>query len=589
MTTPQSPTDLTTGPTRGEGEPGDRPERRTRRDPDTPREAKPLILTVDDDPSVSRAVARDLRRRYAEEYRVVRAESGASALEVVKEVVLRGEQVAVLLADYRMPQMNGVEFLEAAMDLVPQARRALLTAYADTNAAIAAINVVDVDHYLLKPWEPPEEKLYPVVDEMLASWRREGRPPDRKIKILGHPWSPQSYEVRDFLARNLVPYKWYNVDDPDGSRLLAAAGKGPSDVPVVVTTSGEPLSKPTLTELADAVGLDTTPRGDFYDVVIIGGGPAGLGAAVYAASEGLKTVVLERSAAGGQAGQSSRIENYLGFPDGVAGAQLTDRARRQAVRLGAELLTARTVTALKAKGPAREITFDDGRTLLSHTVVLATGVSYRELDAQGADALLGRGIYYGSASTEASACEGEHVVIVGGANSAGQAAVFFSTRAAKVSLVVRGDSLERSMSSYLVEQVRSRDNIEVRTCTVVEDCQGEDHLRCVTLFDRGTGEREVVDVGHLFVFIGAAPLTDWLDGEVVRDASGFVVTGPELVVEGRRPEGWDLDRDPYLLESSLPGVFVAGDVRSASVKRVASAVGEGALAVTLVHRYLAEQ
>lgn len=589
MSTMQNPADLTAGPTRGVGEPGDRPAARTRRDGDAPREAKPLILTVDDDPSVSRAVARDLRRRYAEDYRIVRAEAGSVALDVIKEVVLRGEQVAVLLADYRMPQMNGVEFLEAAMDLVPQARRALLTAYADTDAAIAAINVVDVDHYLLKPWEPPEEKLYPVVDEMLASWRREGRAPERKIKILGHPWSPPSYEVRDFLARNLVPYKWYNVEEPDGSRLLAAAGLGPGDVPVVVTTGGEALSKPSLTELADAVGLETTPRGDFYDVVIVGGGPAGLGAAVYAASEGLKTVVLERSAAGGQAGQSSRIENYLGFPDGVAGSQLTDRARRQALRLGAELLTARTVSGLKAKGPAREITFDDGQTLLAHTVVLATGVSYRQLDATGADELLGRGIYYGSASTEASACAGEHVVIVGGANSAGQAAVFFSNHAAKVTLVVRGDSLERSMSAYLVEQVRARDNIEVRTGTVVEDCQGGDHLRCVTLHDCTTGTREVVDVGHLFVFIGAAPLTDWLDGEVVRDRAGFVLTGPELVVEGRRPDGWDLDRDPYLLESSLPGVFVAGDVRSASVKRVASAVGEGALAVTLVHRYLAEQ
>ena len=589
---PLTPTDLTTGPSRGTaGAPTEqtRPERRPRRDSEGPRDAKPVILTVDDDPSVSRAVARDLRRRYAEDYRVVRAETGTAALEVIREVVLRGEQVAVLLADYRMPQMNGVEFLEAAMDLVPQARRALLTAYADTNAAIAAINVVDVDHYLLKPWEPPEEKLYPVIDDMLASWKRDGKASEHKIKILGHPWSPESYEVRDFLARNLVPYKWYNVEDPDGARLLAAAGKGPGDVPVVVTTNGEPLARPSLTDLANAVGLDTIPRGDFYDVVIVGGGPAGLGAAVYAASEGLKTVVLERSAAGGQAGQSSRIENYLGFPDGVAGAQLTDRARRQAVRLGAELLTARTVTGLKARGPAREITFDDGETLLAHTVVLATGVSYRQLDAEGADELLGRGVYYGSASTEAAACEGDHVVIVGGANSAGQAAVFFSTRAARVTLVVRGESLDRSMSRYLIDQVQSKANIEIRTCTTVERCEGEEHLSCVTLFDRSTGEREVVEIGHLFVFIGAAPLTEWLDGEVVRDRAGFVVTGPELVVDGQRPDGWDLDRDPYLLESSLPGVFVAGDVRSESVKRVASAVGEGALAVTLVHRYLAEQ
>ena len=589
---PLTSTDLTTGPSRGTaGAPaaGPRPERRTRRDGETPRDAKPVILTVDDDPSVSRAVARDLRKRYAEEYRVVRAETGSDALDVIKEVVLRGEQVAVLLADYRMPQMNGVEFLESAMDLVPRARRALLTAYADTNAAIAAINVVDVDHYLLKPWEPPEEKLYPVVDDMLTSWKRDGKPPEHKTKILGHPWSPESYEVRDFLARNLVPYRWYNVEDPDGARLLAAAGKGPADVPVVVTTAGEALTRPSLTDLANAVGLDTTPRGDFYDVVIVGSGPAGLGAAVYAASEGLKTVVLERSAAGGQAGQSSRIENYLGFPDGVAGAQLTDRARRQAVRLGAELLTARSVVGLKAKGPAREITFDDGETLLAHSVVLATGVSYRKLEAEGADALLGRGVYYGSASTEAAACEDGHVVIVGGANSAGQAAVFFSTHAAKVTLVVRGDSLTTSMSSYLIDQVRSRDNIEVRTCTEVVRCEGEEHLSRLTLFDKTTGQRDVVDAEHLFVFIGAAPLTDWLDGEVVRDRRGFVVTGPELLVEGRRPDGWDLPRDPYLLESSLPGVFVAGDARADSVKRVASAVGEGALAVTLVHRYLAEQ
>ena len=553
-----------------------------------PRTRPPVLLTVDDDPNVCRAVARDLRRRYATGYRIVRAESGATALEVIREVVLRGELVAVILADYRMPQMNGIEFLEAAMDLVPQARRALLTAYADTNAAIAAINVVDVDHYLLKPWEPPEEKLYPVVDEMLAVWHREGTAPVRKTKILGHPWSPESYAVRDFLARSLVPYRWYNVEEPDGARLLAAAGAGPADVPVVVTTDGAPLSRPGLTELADAVGLNTAPRGDFYDVVVIGAGPAGLGAAVYAASEGLKTVVVERSAAGGQAGQSSRIENYLGFPDGVAGGQLTDRARRQALRFGAELLTTRAVTGLEPRGPARQVTFDDGQTLLAHTVVLATGVSYRELQAEGTNDLVGRGVYYGSAATEASACAGEHVLVVGGANSAGQAVVFFARTAATVTLVVRGDSVERSMSSYLVEQVFTLDNVEVRTCTTVERCTGDDRLRSVTLFDRRTGRREDIDAGHLFVFIGAAPLTDWLDGTLVRDDAGFVVTGPELLTDSRRPEGWDLDRDPYLLESSVPGVFVAGDASARSVKRVASAVGEGALAVTLVHRYLTE-
>ena len=557
--------------------------------PDTARPervSRPILLTVDDDPSVSRAVARDLRRRYGADFRVMRADSGEEALETIREAVLRGEQVAAILADYRMPRMSGVDFLESAMDLVPQARRALLTAYADTNAAIAAINVVDVDHYLLKPWEPPEEKLYPVVDEMVSTWQREGRPAERKIKILGHPWSPASYEVRDFLARNLVPYRWYNVDDPDGARLLAAAGAEPSQAPVVVTAGGEALVQPSLLDLANAVGLSTTPAGEFYDVVIVGSGPAGLGAAVYAASEGLRTVVLERAAPGGQAGQSSRIENYLGFPDGVAGDQLTERARRQALRFGAELLTARTVTGLQAKGPAREVVFDDGTVVRSHTVVLATGVSYRHLEASGADDLVGRGVYYGSGSTQAAACAGQHVVIVGGANSAGQAAVFFSRHAARVTIVVRGDSLTTSMSSYLIDQIAATENIDVRLNTSVLKCDGSDRLECVTLVHRD-GSQQRIDAGYLFVFIGAAPLTDWLPASLVRDRAGFVVTGPELTAGGKRPDPWDLDRDPYLLESSIPGVFVAGDVRAQSVKRVASAVGEGALAVTLVHRYLA--
>jgi thioredoxin reductase (NADPH) len=555
-----------------------RPERTTR----------PVLLTVDDDPSVSRAVARDLRRRYGADYRIMRSDSGEEALEAIRDVVLRGEQVAAILADYRMPRMNGVDFLEQAMDLVPRARRALLTAYADTNAAIQAINVVDVDHYLLKPWEPPEEKFYPVVDELLEAWRREGKDPEHKIKILGHPWSAASYEIRDFLARSMVPYRWYNVGDPEGAQLLAAAGAEESQAPIVVTRDGKPLVQPTLLEVANAVGLSTTAQGEFYDVVIIGSGPAGLGAAVYAASEGLKTVVVERAAAGGQAGQSSRIENYLGFPDGVSGDQLTDRARRQALRFGAELLTARSVVGLEVRGPAREVLFDDGSSVLAHAVVLATGVSYRQLQAAGADELVGRGVYYGSSATQAESCLGDHVIIVGGANSAGQAAVFFSRYASKVTMAVRGDSLERSMSSYLISQIARIPNINVRLNTSVQSCTGNDRLQCVTFVDHAGGQ-EVVDSGHLFVFIGAAPLTDWLPPSLVRDESGFVVTGLALTVGGRRPESWDLERDPYLLESSIPGVFVAGDVRAQSVKRVASAVGEGALAVTLVHRYLAEQ
>jgi thioredoxin reductase (NADPH) len=552
------------------------------------RPSHPVLLTVDDDASVSRAVARDLRRRYGSEYRILRASSGDEALTAIREVVLRGDEVAAILADYRMPRMNGIEFLEAAMDLVPQARRALLTAYADTNAAISAINLVDVDHYLLKPWEPPEEKLYPVVDDLLDTWRRDGRTPEHKIKILGHPWSASSYEVRDFLARNHVPYRWFHINEPEGERLLVAAGGEPSQAPIVITADGKPLIQPSLPELADAVGLSTSPGGEFYDVIIIGGGPAGLGAAVYAASEGLRTVVVERSAAGGQAGQSSRIENYLGFPDGVSGSQLTDRARRQALRFGAEILTARSAAGLNVKGSAREVMLDDGSVVTAHAVVLATGVSYRHLDAAGADTLVGRGVFYGSTATEAPSCANDHVLIVGGANSAGQAAVFFARYARAVTLVVRGDSLERSMSSYLIAQLRSHDNIAVRLHSSIGRCDGLDHLQCVTLIDNRDGSTQVVDAGHLFIFIGAAPLTDWLPSEIVRDASGFVMSGPDL--NGRRSlPAWDLNREPYLLESSVPGVFVAGDVRAQSVKRVASAVGEGALAVTLVHRYLADQ
>jgi thioredoxin reductase (NADPH) len=553
------------------------------------RESRPILLTVDDDPSVSRAVARDLRRHYGADYRILRADNGSDGLDLIREVVLRGEQIAAILADYRMPRMNGIDFLEAAMDLVPRARRALFTAYADTDAAIAAINVVDVDHYLLKPWEPPEEKLYPVVDELIAAWQDTAQQSDRKIKILGHPWSAASYEVRDFLARNLVPYRWHNVADPDGRRLLAAAGADAAQVPIVITADGRALVQPSLPGLAAAVGLSTQPAIDFYDVVIVGGGPAGLGAAVYAASEGLRTVIVERAAPGGQAGQSSRIENYLGFPDGVSGGQLTERARRQALRFGAELLTARTVTSLAARGSARQVSFEDGSSVLAHSVVLASGVSYRQLEANGAPELVGRGVYYGSAAIQAQACAGEHVLIVGGANSAGQAATFFARHAAKVSMIVRGNSLERSMSSYLIDQIRAIENIDVRLNTSVLTCVGQDHLECVTLVNSSDGSQEVVEAAHLFVFIGAAPLTDWLPPAVVRDGAGFVVTGPDLVLDGKRPRGWDLDRDPYLLESSIAGVFAAGDVRAESVKRVASAVGEGALAVTLVHRYLAEQ
>ena len=556
--------------------------------PDTSSAGRPVLLTVDDDPSVSRSVARDLRRRYGQEYRVVRAESGEAALEALRDLKRRGDPVAAMLADYRMPAMNGIDFLERAMDLFPTARRALLTAYADTEAAIAAINVVDVDQYLLKPWDPPEEKLYPVVDQMIESWRRSGDTPVQEVKLVGHRWSAASHEVRDFLARGAVPYRWFSADEAEGRRLLAAASADDSAVPLLLTAAGEALVAPSLPEVAAAVGLSTTPQADLYDVVIVGGGPAGLSAAVYAASEGLDTVLVESAVVGGQAGQSARIENYLGFPEGVSGGQLTDRARRQATRFGAELLSATNVTGLEVRGSSRVVHTTD-REIVGHAVVLATGVMYRRLGAHGIDDLTGRGVYYGSAATEAAECKGEHVVIVGGANSAGQAAVFYSRYASRVTIAVRGPSLERSMSRYLIEQIEAVPTIEVRPCTEVSTCEGVDRLQRVVLTDTARGSSETVDASHLFVFIGAQPLTDWLPADVRRDRSGFVITGTDLLTDGRRPAGWSLPRDPYLLEASVPGVFAAGDVRASSVKRVASAVGEGALAVTLVHRYLEQQ
>jgi thioredoxin reductase (NADPH) len=546
--------------------------------------ANPAILTVDDDLSVSRAVARDVRRRYGDRYRVVRASSGEEALQALREIKLRGEPVALMLADYRMPQMNGIEFLEAAMDLFPTARRVLLTAYADTDAAISAINVVDLDHYLLKPWHPPEEKLYPVLDSLLEAWQATPAAAESETRIVGHRWSAPSYVAREFLARNLVPYRWLLSDEPEGQRLLTAAGVTDADLPLVVTAEGKTLVMPSEQDLAMTVGLSVTPAADFYDLVVIGAGPAGLGAAVYGASEGLRTVLVERQATGGQAGQSSRIENYLGFPDGVSGAQLTERARRQALKFGAEMLSTREVVGLDAAGSTRVVRFGDGTTIAAHAAVLATGVTYRRLDAPGLTELTNRGVYYGSAATEAMACTGEEVYIVGGANSAGQAAMYFARYARKVHIVVRGDDLRRSMSQYLIDQIATTPAITVHPCTEVVAGTGDDHLEQITLRDVHSGEERTVDTSWLFVFIGAEPCTDWLGTTVARDARGFVLTGPELLVEGRRPTGWS--RDPFHLESSVPGVFAAGDVRATSVKRVASAVGEGAMAVSLIHRYL---
>jgi thioredoxin reductase (NADPH) len=543
-----------------------------------------VLVTVDDDPSVSRAVARDLRRRYGERHRIVRAESGEQALDALRQMKLRGEQVAVILADYRMPGLTGIEFLEQAMDIYPYARRVLLTAYADTSAAIDAINIVDLDHYLLKPWDPPEEKLYPVIDDLLSAWQREDRKPVRELKVIGHRWSAPSAELRDFLARNEVPYRWYASDTDEGQRLLAAAGADGLSLPVVVTVDGEALIAPTNAEVADRVGLATTPQRDFYDLVVVGGGPAGLGSAVYGASEGLRTVLVEMFATGGQAGQSSRIENYLGFPDGLSGGQLTDRARRQADKFGAELLTTREVTGLEVNGSARTIRLSDGSAIDAKAVILATGVSYRQLSAPGCLDLTGAGVFYGAALTEAEACRDQDVYVVGGANSAGQAAVYLSRFAKSVTMLVRAGSLDASMSYYLIQQIAGIPNISVRTCTEVVQAHGAEHLEGLTLRDMAAGTTEMVDAGQLFIFIGAAPRTAWLDGVVSRDGHGFILSGPDLTEDNLA--GWTLDRLPYHLETSVPGVFAAGDVRAESAKRVASAVGEGAMAVMLVHRYL---
>jgi thioredoxin reductase (NADPH) len=459
----------------------------------------------------------------------------------------------------------------------------LLTAYADNTAAIDAINVVDLDHYLLKPWDPPEEKLYPIIDDLLKAWQREDRKPVKEAKLVGHRWSAPSADLRDFLARNAVPYHWYSSDTDEGRRLLDAAGADGRDLPVLITADGEAMVTPSNAEVAAEVGLATVPGREFYDLVVIGGGPAGLGAAVYGASEGLRTVLVEKYATGGQAGQSSRIENYLGFPDGVSGGQLTDRARRQAVKFGAELLTASEVTGLEVNGPARTVRFSDGSAVDAKAVILATGVFYRQLGAPGCTEMTGAGVYYGAALTEAEACKDQDVYVVGGANSAGQAAVYLARFARSVTMLVRAASLEQSMSYYLIQQIAGIENITVRNCTEVTEVRGDGHLEQLALRDLAAGTTEIVDAGQLFIFIGAAPGTGWLDGVVARDSHGFVLAGPDF---SQDDTGWELDRPPYHLETSVPGVFAAGDVRSESAKRVASAVGEGAMAVMFVHRYL---
>ena len=551
--------------------------------------AKPVILAVDDDPQVLRAVERDLRRRYAREYRVLRAESGESALDTLGKLKLRGDPVALFLVDQRMPKMTGVEFLEEAIGRFPDAKRALLTAYSDTEAAIRAINEVGLDYYLQKPWDPPDQNLYPSLDELLADWRADYRPPFEGLRVVGDRWSPESHRTRDFLARNRVPYRWMDVEgSEEAQEIVASADHGAPKLPLVVYEDGTYDEAPGNLEIADRIGLQTRAGQQFYDLVIVGGGPSGLAAAVYGASEGLSTVLVEREAPGGQAGTSSRIENYLGFPAGLSGADLARRAVDQARRFEVEILTPQEVSGVRAEDPYRIVTLADGTEISCYALIVTTGVSYRKLDVPGAHDLTGRGVYYGAAQTEAFSCRDEDVYIVGGANSAGQAAMFFSGQARSVSLLCRSDDLRKSMSEYLVKQIEDRENIEVLMHSSVSAVEGDGHLERVSIANSETGAVETVPASSLFIFIGAAPKTDWLDGLVARDERGFILSGPDLMRDGKRPKGWRPDRDPFLLETSVPGVFVAGDVRHGSIKRCASAVGEGSIAVQFVHQYLRE-
>ncbi len=544
---------------------------------------RPAILVVDDEPAVLAAVARDLRRGFGERYRLLRSGSGAEALEVLRELRTRGESVAMLIADQRMPGMPGTEYLTQARMLVPDAKRVLLTAYADTEAAIAAINEVALDYYLLKPWDPPEEQLFPVVEDLLTTWEAGAALESGGVRVIGHRFSKESHEVRDFLVRNRVPARWLDVErDAEARELLLVAGVDGERLPVALLEDGTVLERPTILELAERLGVAVDPAQDHYDLVVVGGGPAGLAAAVYGASEGLRTVMVEREAPGGQAGQSSRIENYLGFPAGLSGSDLARRGTDQARRLGAELLTVQEAVALRAEGAARLITLSGGGVLSASCVIVASGVSYRQLDTPGFPELTGAGVYYGAAMTEARACSEQHVVVIGGANSAGQAAVYFGGYAARVTMLVRGSSLEKSMSHYLIEQVSARPNIDVRTGSSAVAAEAEDG-RLRRLRVQGPDGEEVLDVDACFVFIGASPRTDWLEGVVARDERGFILAGRDA-----QAAGWPLQREPYVLETTVPGVFVAGDVRARSIKRVASAVGEGSMAVSLIHEYLVE-
>jgi thioredoxin reductase (NADPH) len=552
---------------------------------------KPILLSVDDDSDVLRAIERDLRSHYGAGYRVLASDSPEKALDLLKQLKVRNDSVALLLADQRMPKMDGVGFLQEATHIFPEAKRALLTAYADTNAAISAINQVNINYFFLKPWDPPEEHLYPQLDDLLDDWQASYRPAFQGIRVLGTRWSPRSYELRDFLARNHIPYQWIDVElsanDSETKRLLDALGPEAASLPVVLFPDGTKLLESVPADVAQKVGLRTRAQTNFYDLAIIGGGPAGLAAAVYGASEGLHTVIVERQAPGGQAGMSSRIENYLGFPNGLSGGDLARRAVVQAQRFGVELLSQEAV-GVRTEGSYRITKLADGNELSCHALMIATGVQWRRLDAPGIDRLQGAGVYYGGGATEALSCKGEIVYVVGGANSAGQAAMNFSRYAERVVILVRGSSLASTMSQYLIDQIQQTPNIQLWTHASVAEVHGDTHLEEISVLCSDTAKTERVPANAMFIFIGALPRTDWLGDLVERDDRGFILTGPDLIWNGKRPKGWSLDRDPYLLETNIPGLFAVGDVRHGSVKRVASGVGEGSVAVQFIHQYLSK-
>lgn len=550
---------------------------------------KPFILALDDDPAVLRAVERDLKSRFSADYRILASDAPNKAMDAVQQLTARGDRIALFLVDQRMPRISGTEFLVDALTLQPDARRVLLTAYADSSAAIEAINKVRLNHYLMKPWEPPEENLYPILSDLLDDWNATSRESFEGIYVVGTRWSPSTHELKDFLAKSQIPYRWIEPGSTSDPRINAAVGDSPAALPVLIFPDGSVLQKPTLPDVVAKLGLTTTPTRDFYDVIIIGAGPAGLACALYCSTEGLRTILVEREAAGGQAGLSSRIENYLGFPAGLSGADLARRGVSQVKRFGTELLAPVQAECLSVQGEYRVVKLSTGQELVGHCVVIASGVQWRRLDIPGMDRLTGAGVYYGAANTEAASCKNEDVFIVGGANSAGQAAVHFSQYARTVTMLVRADSLSRSMSHYLVERIQTIPNIRVETLTEVMEVQGEKRLSGLTVRHHDTKTDERREGGALFIFIGAEPRTDWLEGTLCRDGKGFLLTGQSLLHDGKRPPSWALDRDPGLLETNVPGVFAVGDVRNGAVRRVANSVGEGSIVLYFIHQYLANR